>query len=175
MIEGLARYLVAGWRRLFSTFRPAMKRVSHSPHEVRLLLGSMVAVSAADGSLSDSAISLIQAVAHAALDMDVGRKHILDAFHRFREVDFVSEISPAAGTIAPGVAELALKCAVIVARADGELSDAEFLMIYRIAAALGLPRRRTSLCIEEGRALLESFRPHPAGRPGPAGGGGPGD
>ncbi len=161
MFEAIARYGVAGWRKLLCAFRPAGRQTSHRPYEVRLLLGSMVAVSAADGSLPEAEISLIQAVAFAVMEMDVARQLILDAFDRFREVDFVAEIPHLAEAVAPGVAELALKCAVVVARADGELSDSEFLTIYRIAAALGVSRRRTSLCIEEGRALLESFRHQP--------------
>lgn len=129
----------------------------------------MVAVSAADGSLPESEITLIQAVAYSVLELDIGRQLILDAFNRFMKVDFVGEIPHLVETIAPGVAEVSLKCAVVVARADGELSDSEFLTIYRIAAALGVSRRRTSLCIEEGRALLESFRPQSAGPGSPQG------
>lgn len=123
---------------------------------MRVILRSMISMSAADGTLEEGEIVIIQMVSRVVFGWPVDEQLIREICDKMIDegADISEELSDLCSQVTAEDADLAVKAITMVALADGEVSDEESQRLSNYAGALQLTSDRFSNCIAEARATI---------------------
>lgn len=156
ILVGAIQFIVGLFQWLaYQVKSPEGRAVHHAKVDVRLLLRSMIAIAAADGTLDDGEIVLIQIISKALLGGEIEESRIREVFNQMKGKDYLEEIASIASEVTPMGAELAVRSAVMVSLSDGEMTSDEHILISRIAAKLGVAGDRLKHCVSEAHSLYQ--------------------
>ena len=161
-LAGVLLFSIGMMQWLFSYLKSPRQETKHNTKlDDLILLRSMVAISASDGTLSEDEVSLIQSVGSSIIGRPIERARIESAFRQMRSdnfANFESEMNHLAGRVTPAGAEQAVKGAVMVAIVDDQLYKEEEDRVLYISDMLGVSRLRFSTLCDEASAELRRMR-----------------
>lgn len=133
------------------------KATHHAGVDINVLLRSMVATAAADDSLADNEIAIIQMVCRQVTGAELDPDTVKNVFEEMKGHDFADELGRIRSQVTSEGAELAVKCCLLVAFADGDFDESEDNRIGNIAGTLGVTGDRFKRCAEEATGLYQAI------------------
>jgi uncharacterized membrane protein YebE (DUF533 family) len=163
MLCGAAVLFVAVLQLYRRRDQPPWAATGHrSAVDIDVLIRSMVAVAAADRTIAEGEVAMIEDVSAGLLGEKIPRWRIEQMLDRTKGRNAVDLIARAARQATPEGIDLAVKGAVWAGRADGALTDAEGQVISAIAARLGVSGHRLRQCIAEADHVYDRLAAHDA-------------
>ena len=152
-IVGVFQYLA------YAAKSPEKKIEHHAKVDARVIVRAMIAVSASDGMLEDSEISMIGLITKQifgqSLDDETVRK-IYESLSK-NQKDLDEELENIANQVTPGGARMAILACAMVAYSDGNLDKSELDRVQKIAGLLGMGASELSSVLDEGRQIVLSI------------------
>lgn len=160
ILVGAVQFVIGGGQWLLYQSRgPEGKAAHHLKVDVRVVLRSMIAMTAADEKLDEGEVAIIRLVSQACFGQPLDKEAIEECFQQMKGdlTAFEDELNRIGGQVTEEGAFTALKAACMVAMADGEVHQSEIQAVRKLAGALRVGGDKLEDCVSSARAAINEL------------------